>query len=1408
MTSRDWPGPTVNFNMQAWPSHSGEASTEVHSLPRSNSSMHRLAATSQPRLSHAQQERMLLLSALCAPQSNLAALEGLSARSWQQQLDWLDTSGLALYLFGTLRNFDKQSLLPPEVQERWTRNLIDNTARMEQLADEAHDIHRAFQRRGVRYTTLKGFSLYPVSVPNLELRSQLDLDFLVEERDAKIAKELLEVRGYTLRAVSGRSLEFKRNENATMTLRDLYKPLPYRSVELHLESITSPRPLLPRVQWQRFRQIDMPVLHPSDLFLGQGLHLFKHICSEFFRVAHVVEFRRHILARYSDDAFWREVRTAVADDPRATNGLGVAIGLVTHVTGDFAPSDIISWTSSALSSGVRRWIEQFGTRVTLGNFPGSKLYLLLQQELSSQSVPSRRTVRASLIPSNLPPRIVHATKDETVHGMLKRHQRQVSFIFFRLRFHLQEGARYLYEAWRWKRSTIACFVAMMLCFSLVHSARAQQQDNSSPLLYGPPSSDSQTTDSSARTAAPSANPNAGAGANVTVTGGAASGVTDLQSTSANLPQLSADQIIAILQNNPDALIEAKQWMSDAAAQQGQPISPESITDQMLYSRISSSADLRTNLTLFLRTRGYISDADILAGSSATGALADSTTSSALGADGTSSLTGQVLPSTSSNRQPLPADAPKEPKVLHRPTPYNLLSLHDLYSQVMDSNGPLKRFGADMFLRRDAATIRAMSASSTVDVPTGTSYVLGPGDSVTIQIWGGVSQSVSRTVDREGFLTLPEAGQVQVAGLTLQRAQDAIAAALKRQFRNVEVSATLARLRSVRVYVVGDVQRPGAYEIGALATPIAALYAAGGPTAVGSLRTLKHYRGQQLLGEIDLYDFLLHGVQTEDRIQSGDTLLVPPAGPQVAVSGSVKRPAIYELKGATTLESILNDAGTATVTAELGHIVIDRVRANQQRETVNLDLSASSDPTQARSAIATFMVQDGDRVRVAAIEPYSQRVIYTEGHVLRPGRKAYRDGMRLSDVIATYRDLLPEPADRGEIVRLVPPDLHVETIEFSVPDLMIGNNNLTLQPFDTIRIRGRYEADAPKVTVDGEVLKPGSYPFSQGMTASQLVRMAGGFTRGALLNNADLTSYNIVNGSKVEGERTSVRIGEAVASKDGAADVALKAGDVLNIHKLTGWDDIGASIVIEGEVAHPGRYGFQQGERLSSVLRRAGGFRDTSYPDGAVLIRPDVKVLEEKSKEELIRQIETSSAAANLAPSLAPGDSAAQAHLIQAQQEQILSHLKSQPSVGRLVIRISSDFSSWENTPADVEVRAGDVLRIPKRPGFVLVNGQVYNSSAITYTPGKTAGWYLTRAGGTTEIANRKEIFVIRANGSVVGHATGSLFNHDVLATKLEAGDVVVVPQKIIGASLFWRNLLTIAQITSSISITAAVAGVL
>jgi hypothetical protein len=207
----------------------------------------------------------------------------------------------------------------------------------------------------------------------------------------------------------------------------------------------------------------------------------------------------------------------------------------------------------------------------------------------------------------------------------------------------------------------------------------------------------------------------------------------------------------------------------------------------------------------------------------------------------------------------------------------------------------------------------------------------------------------------------------------------------------------------------------------------------------------------------------------------------------------------------------------------------------------------------------------------------------------------------------------------------------------------------------------------------------------------------------------------------------------------------------------------------------------------------------------VLVREQVRDLEQKSREELIRQIETNSASARLSPDLGAGDGAATLQLIKAQQDEVLSDLKNHPPTGRMVIHITADIDSWANTPADIELRRGDVLTIPKRPGFVLITGQVYNSTALTFSPDKTAGWYLSHAGGTNTTANRKEIFIIRANGSVVGRHSGGWFEGNVLSTKLDPGDVVVVPQKIIGSSLLWRNLLTTAQLASSIAITASVA---
>src|ERR1017187_3650323 len=521
--------------------------------------------------------------------------------------------------------------------------------------------------------------------------------------------------------------------------------------------------------------------------------------------------------------------------------------------------------------------------------------------------------------------------------------------------------------------------------------------------------------------------------------------------------LSSDQIISILEQDSDLLMELKSQLADRMQQQGVEIDPSDISDQAFYSQVSTSANLRASITAVLRARGILSDEDIQSFRSGGNGEANSnafpfaqrSVSSEDGATyiglGSTSGTGEGMPGTEVNgasatfpfathldgsgrssrsnpRVRETANASTDaPVVVHQPTPLDLQSMHDLYAQIPDATVRLERFGADVFVNRVfSASSRGISGRDTpLDVPLGPDYIVGAGDKLTIDLWGGITQTITRTVDRDGRILLPEAGVLQIAGLSLGKVQSLLDGVLKPLYRNAQVAVTISGLRSVRVYVVGDVQRPGGYDISSLATPLSALYAAGGPTAVGSLRRLQHYRGQKLIEDADLYDFLLHGVRNgSSPFENGDTLLVPPAGPQVAVSGTVKRQAIYELKpGDTSLAVVIDDAGGFTAAASLRHIEIERIDANHQRETVSLPSGNEQNPDAEQGVLAAFQVRDGDRIKVEPILPYSQRAVYLVGHVARPGRMAYADGMRLSDVIHSYQDLLTEPAAHGEIVRL-------------------------------------------------------------------------------------------------------------------------------------------------------------------------------------------------------------------------------------------------------------------------------------------------------------------------------------------------------------------------------------------------------
>ena len=836
---------------------------------------------------------------------------------------------------------------------------------------------------------------------------------------------------------------------------------------------------------------------------------------------------------------------------------------------------------------------------------------------------------------------------------------------------------------------------------------------------------------------------------------------------------------------------------------------------------------------------------------------------------------------------------QQPMLRHRPNPYaDVPSLYDLYAQYSRRSPELERFGEDVFVN-GTGNLDELP----MDLPAGPDYVVGPGDGLTISLTGGISQRLQRVVDREGRVALPEVGAVEVSGRSLGDVQHLVQTVLRGQFRGVDADVSLSRIRTVRVYVTGDVERPGPYDVSSLSTPLNALYLAGGPTSEGSLRVLLHYRGKQLIQEVDLYDLLLHGVRGDvQRLQAGDTIQVPPLKGQVTIEGMVRRPAIYELNGEKGLAEVLELAGGVLPSGTLRHVDVERVESHEDRTMLRLDIPETDSDASVNKALEDFAIQDGDKIKITPILPYADKTVYLDGHVSRPGKFAYRDGMKVTDLIKSYKDVLPEPSiTHAEIIRLSQPDFAPEVLAFNLGDALAGKDqDLVLKPFDIVRVFGRFDfedppvitvtgevrdpgdhltngaahlrdavylaggttrdalltdaqvfrktsdgklevinvnlakalegdakdnialepkdrvfihrdlnkLDPPTVAIEGEVARPGKYPLGSDMTAAGLVRLAGGFKRGAYKDEADLTRYEVEQGSKIVSDHVTVPIAKAMEGEPDA-DVRLRDGDVLAIKQLTGWKDVGATIAVTGEVVHPGTYGIQEGERLSSIIQRAGGFRNDAYPYGAVFERQQIRDLEEKNRADLLDRVQSEAANIKSIPEQNQEDILAKQAAVE-QYQTTLQKLQNAPPQGRMVIHISTNMKRWVNTSSDVQVRAGDTIYVPKRPSVVLVDGAVYNPTGVTYKSGKSAGWYLSQAGGPTGTANKKGVFVIRADGSVAGGASG-LFGGGAESAAMQPGDMVVVPEKIFTISRAWQNTATAAQIVTAVAIAASYA---
>ena len=396
-------------------------------------------------------EAVLLSFSDPAP-GQIELLLNLSSTEWRRLLSWLDVSGLALYFLDRLVQLGLGDTLPETAANRLHQNLDDNAKRTLGMVEESIAIQRDFQDAHLSYAVVKGLSLSPESVPRPELRHQFDLDYLISEKSASEARLILERRGYRLRAVSRNTWEFKINETPYVSVKDLYKDLPYRTVELHLEADTPGQDSrLDRTTTREMFGISMPMLSPVDLFRGQAMHLFKDLCCEFPRTAHLLEFYRHVLSRRDDDAFWRELRGSAENDRSTCLGIGVVTYLVASILGDFAPKALTAWTVEVLPSSVCLWVNRYGRHTVFGNHPGTKFFLLLQKELESAGISVRSGVKKPLWPTRLPPVVIRGSSGESFSTRIARYRVQLRFVFERLRFHIVEGIRYTLESYRWRQ---------------------------------------------------------------------------------------------------------------------------------------------------------------------------------------------------------------------------------------------------------------------------------------------------------------------------------------------------------------------------------------------------------------------------------------------------------------------------------------------------------------------------------------------------------------------------------------------------------------------------------------------------------------------------------------------------------------------------------------------------------------------------------------------------------------------------------------------------------------------------------------------------------------------------------------------------------------------------------------------
>lgn len=678
-----------------------------------------------------------------------------------------------------------------------------------------------------------------------------------------------------------------------------------------------------------------------------------------------------------------------------------------------------------------------------------------------------------------------------------------------------------------------------------------------------------------------------------------------------------------------------------------------------------------------------------------------------------------------------------------------------------------------------------------DIPVPPEYVLGPGDELQMQFYGSRDDSLNLVIDREGVIELPKVGPITLAGSSFVQAKALIAEKVRQKMIGVTASVTMGRLRSIRVFVLGDAEHPGSYLISGLSTISHALFAAGGVSKKGSLRHIQLKRKGKTVKELDLYDFLLKGNSGgDDRLMPGDVIFIPPIGPVVGVAGQANRPAIYELRDEKNVLDVMQIAGGALADADVRHLQIDRLSRDGDRNILDLGLNQ---PT---------AIQNGDILMLFAIPGMRIDTISLIGHVKRPGQYGLAKDMKLSSLIGSVDDLLPGAfLDYALIQRTDPLKRTVTTLRASLDKLLVQHDqqaDVPLNADDQVYVFSKASIDPLNVvSISGQIVNPGRYPYDSQMRVVDLIFAAGGPTEQSYLKVAELTRYEVIDGKRRQSKHIEINLTEALAGNPDA-NLLLHPHDELLVRTISNWQ-ASTRVEVGGEVRYPGAYPVEEGERLSSVLERAGGFTDDAYLRAAVFTREAVRKDQQQQIDDMARRIDAEISTLEITSTTLKDE------MLRKRQQgsldaarRVAEQMKSARATGRIVIELA-DMKKLKGTQFDLALRNGDRLYVPKRPEEVLVIGEVYNQTAFIYRENALRDDYLAMAGGATRSGDADNVYVVRANGMVETGSTGWFGKASAI---MEPGDVIVVPQSIAQFSLL-DTALDWTRVTMQLGVTLA-----